>query len=249
MTMIKVALLEDNSVLLNDYKQTIEENKLASVIAWSTNSREFIEKVNILKPEALLLDIDLGDNGMTGLDVAFKLKLPTMFVSSHNAKNLKEIEQIKREFDFPVDHITKPFIDPDFIKTSMMFFQNVSDYLRTKFLILDFKDNKRNKIQTKDIVCICADKNHGSNSNNKVIYFANRKPEILVDFTFSRISEHGFDTKSFILIHRSTIVNVSNIKLHKKSTNQIIVECILHNGENGTLELHVSENFKFTPGS
>jgi CheY-like chemotaxis protein len=244
-TIVKVALLEDNSVLLTDYKRTLEENNLASVVVWCTDANEFIKKVGATKPDALLLDIDLGNNSMTGIEVAYKLKLPVMFVSAYNADNLKEIEHLKREFDFPVEHLTKPVIDSDLIKSSKKYFQNVSDYLNENFLIIDFKDSKRNKVMTKDIVCICADKKYNSDSNNKVIYFSNRKPEILVDFTFGKMAEYGFSNKSFIPIHRSNVVNVSNIKQYKKVNSQIIVECMLHNGEIGTLELSVSENFKF----
>lgn len=119
---LKIAILEDNPSLLKDHKQNLEATDLCEVVAFATNSNDFLnnEKTNI--SDALLLDIDLGGgSSMNGLDVAFKLKLPVLFVSGHNAAYLKDIEKLETEFDLIVDHITKPFTEKEFLKRHQNF--------------------------------------------------------------------------------------------------------------------------------
>ena len=97
---LKVAILEDNPSLLKDHKQNLEATELVEVVAFATNSTDFLNNEKTSKADALLLDIDLGGgSSMNGLEVAYKLKLPVLFVSGHNAANLKEIEKLENEFD------------------------------------------------------------------------------------------------------------------------------------------------------
>lgn len=42
---IKIAILEDSRVLLKDLKIDFEKTGLVEVVAWATNSIEFIDKV------------------------------------------------------------------------------------------------------------------------------------------------------------------------------------------------------------
>jgi len=245
MNPLKVAILEDNKDQLKDRKMNLEESGLAKVVVWATNSSDFLEKVNNEKPDALLLDIDLGNNdSMSGLDVAYKLKLPVMFVSGHNAANLAKIENLNREFDFAVEHITKPFTDTEFIKTATRFLREVREKLLSSFVYLDFKDTKRNKITVDTIVYLCADKANGSESNNKLIFFTDRKPEILIDFSFSKMEQLGFNKNKFLTVHRSIIVNEKHIKSYKKSTHEIEVEFHNSSGKPERKLLKVSDNFK-----
>lgn len=245
MNKLKVAILEDNKDQLKDRKLNLEENGLANVVVWATNSSEFLVKVKQEKPDALLLDIDLGNNdSMSGLDVAYQLKLPVMFVSGHNAAHLTKIENLNREFDFTVEHMTKPFTDTEFIKIATKFLREVRDQLLSSFIFLDFKDIKRDKVAVDTIVYLCADKANGSESNNKLIYFTDRKPEILVDFSFSKMELLGFNKNKFLTVHRSFIVNEKHIKSYKKSTHEIEVEFYNSSGKTERKLLRVSENFK-----
>jgi chemotaxis response regulator CheB len=57
MMKLRVAILEDSKALLKELKENVEATGLAEVVAWATNSEEFIEKLGEVKPEALLLDI------------------------------------------------------------------------------------------------------------------------------------------------------------------------------------------------
>ena len=97
MTKIKIALLEDNKEQLKERRQILIDTGLADVAVWATSSGDFLNKINQTAVDALVVDIDLGGDSMNGLEVAFKLKLPVLFVSGHNAINLKDIETLKRE--------------------------------------------------------------------------------------------------------------------------------------------------------
>lgn len=243
MNKLKVAILEDNKEQLKDRKLNLEENGLADVIVWSTNSSEFIELANQKKPDALLVDIDLGNDNITGLEVAFKLKLPVMFVSGHNAKHLKDIEKLQREFEFPVEHITKPFTEKDFIKTATIFLKEVSEQLKAAFIYLDFNNSKRNKIPVNTIVFLESETGKSGESNNKKIYFTNRPPEVLIDFSFSKMENYGFDPKIFIKTHRSYRVNAKKIDCYNNS-HKVTVEYMNHNGKMEIKEIPVSLNYQ-----
>ncbi len=243
MNQLKVALLEDNKDQLKDRKINLEENNLANIVIWSTNSDEFIEKVNNEKPDALLLDIDLGNDSMTGLEVAYKLKLPVMFVSAHNAKNLKDIESLQREFDFPVEHITKPFTEKDFIKTAARFLKEVNEQLNTTFVYLDFKDSKKNKIAVDSIVYLESETGNSGASNNKRIFFTDRKPETLFDFSFSKMESQGFDSNLFVTPHRSFRVNAKK-RIRYNNNHTIDVKIMNENGKEEIKQIPVSENYQ-----
>jgi DNA-binding LytR/AlgR family response regulator len=240
---LKVAILEDNKEQLKDRKMNLEENGLAKVVVWSTNSTDFIEKVSIEKPDALLLDIDLGNDSMTGLDVAYKLKLPVMFVSGHNAKNLKDIESLQREFDFPVEHITKPFTEKDFIKTATRFLKEVNEQLKSAFVYLDFKDTRKIKIAVHTIVYLESETGKSGASNNKRIYFTDRKPETLCDFSFTKMTELGFDSNLFVQPHKSFRLNI-NKHMGYNNNHTINVEVMNDLGKMEPKQIPVSENYQ-----
>ncbi|MBK6731100.1 MAG: response regulator [Bacteroidetes bacterium] len=242
---LKIAILEDNPSLLKDHKQNLEATDLCEVVAFATNSNDFLnnEKTNI--SDALLLDIDLGGgSSMNGLDVAFKLKLPVLFVSGHNAAYLKDIEKLETEFDLIVDHITKPFTEKEFLKKASKFLNEVLEAIESKFIVLDFEEDKHCKIPIDTIVYLESDTGKSGASNNKRIYFTDKKPEVLIDFSFSKMSEKGFKKNKFLTVHRSFVVNEKHIKSYKKITHEIEVEIFTSTGKKELKYLKASENFK-----
>ena len=243
MKKLKVAILEDNKVQLKNRKICLEENDLAIVSIWATESTEFIEMVEKDTPQALFLDIDLGNNSLNGIEVAHALKLPVLFVSANNANNLKEIEALQREFDFPIDHLTKPFSDADFIKSSRRFLKEVHEFLESKFVFLDFKNSKRNKIPVNSIVYLESDTGSSGQSNNKRIYFSDRKPEILSDFSFSSMDKLGFEETDFIQTHKSYRLNLHHYNSYNPD-HTISVTVMNELGKMVAKNIPISENFQ-----
>jgi CheY-like chemotaxis protein len=244
MSEIKAALLDDNKEQLELNQQMLEKFGLVSVVSCCTSSQAFLVEVKNSQPEILFLDLNLGDSYMTGMEVAFQLKIPVLFVSSNTAQYIKEIEKLKRDYDVCVDHITKPFTEQEFIKTTQRFLKEVELFKKEEFIHLDFGATKRNKIAINSIVYLSTDKKNGAESNNKQIHFTNRKAENLIDFSFSKMEEKGLLKSHFITIHKSFRVNSKHIKAYHKSTESIEVEIFNAQGKLESKLLQVSENYQ-----
>jgi CheY-like chemotaxis protein len=244
MAKLKVALLEDNKALLKDLKALVEETDLVEVVAFATSSQEFFEKLHLQKPDAILLDIDLCGDSMNGLDIANQLKLPVLFVSGKTKDFYMSIEDLNLNSHFPVEHLTKPITLDKLKKILPKFINEIKSIQNRQFVYLDFKDNKRTKIAVNDIVHICTEKDKGAASGNKVIYFTNRKPEVLIDFEFVTMEQKGFSSNQFLKIHNSFRVNASRIDTYNKNTHHIEVMALNTSGKLEKMLLPVSENYR-----
>lgn len=243
MTKLKVAILEDNPHLLKDLKESLEETALVAVVAYATSAVEFLDKVKTGNPEALLLDIDLGGDSMNGLDIAMKLKLPVLFVSGKTKDFNYGIEELNMNLSIPVHHISKPITAEKLKKILPKFINEINTINKAKFVYLDFKNSKRNKVPVDTIVFIATDTGGSGESNNKRIYFTNRKPETLYNFTLSRIEDKGFDKKQFIKIRSSHRVNADKILKYNRN-HKIEVEAMNESGKLEYMKLSVSVNYR-----
>jgi len=210
---IKVAILEDNPHQLKERINDIRDSDIASVVAFATNSSDFLEKIESKLPDVLFMDIDLQGDSTSGIELAYHLKLPVLFLSGKNADYLKDIEKLKREFDIPVDHMTKPIVTDDFVPHARKFLEEVRQHLRRRSVSLQFKGSGTDSVPTDSIVYMESCEGGEGKSNNKRIYFNNRRPEILVDFSFSKMDSFGLDSTVFITTHQSYRVNVNKLKL------------------------------------
>lgn len=245
MNLFKVALLDDNKEQVQLNKEYLEKLGNVAVVTACFESKSFLKEVKISKPDVLVLDLNLGDSYMNGMEVAYELKLPVIFVSSNTAQYVKEMEDLKREFSVCVDHLTKPFSENDFKKTMNRFLQEVTLFGSQQFVYLDFGSSKRNKILVDSIVYLSSDKANGSNSNNKQIHFTNRKTETLVDFSFTKMEEKGLFKTKFVTIHKAYRVNTHHIKSYCKKTETIEVDVYTTTlGRPIPKPLPVSENFQ-----
>lgn len=239
----KVALLDDNKEQVELNKQYLEQLGNILVVAASYDAKSFLCAVKETNPDILILDLNLGDSYMNGMEVAYHLKLPVIFVSSNVPQYVKDMENLKRDFSICVDHLTKPFSEQDFKKTLSRFFTDVSFYMNQKHVYLNIGKLKRNKISLNSIVYLAADKASGSESNNKEIYFNDRNKELLIDFSFSKMEEKGFPKSQFITIHKSYRVNINHIKHYCRTSESISVEIFSATGKPQIKTLPVSENY------
>ena len=240
---MKIALLDDNLEQLEKNQKFLSTLPVEIVTA-CTNAKVFLQEVKASKPDVLVLDLNLGDSYMTGMEVAFELKLPVLFASSNTPEYVKEMERLKRDESLCVDHITKPFSETDFKKTLSRFLTEVQFFANQQHIYLDLGKQKRNKILLDSIVYLAADKSSGSESNNKEIYFNNRNKELLIDFSFTRMEEKGLLKSQFITIHKSYRVNVNHIKHYCKKSENVAVEVFTSSGKLETKHLPVSENYQ-----
>ena len=240
---MKIALLDDNPEQLEKNRSFLAGMPV-EVVTYSLTAKSFLEEVKSTKPDVLLLDLNLGDSYMTGMEVADQLKLPVLFASSNTSQYVKEMEVLKREYNICVDHLTKPFSDIEFKKTLERFLTEVQFFANQNHVHLDFGSQKRNKVAVNQIVYLATDKNSGSESNNKQIHFNHRKMEQLIDFSFSKMEEKGLLKAQFITIHKSFRVNIDHIKHYNKKLETVEVDVFSHAGTLESKQLPVSENYQ-----
>jgi DNA-binding LytR/AlgR family response regulator len=143
----------------------------------------------------------------------------------------------------PVDHISKPITTEKLKKILPKFINEIIYINKARFIYLDFSENKRNKIPIDSIVFIETDTGKSGASNNKRIYFTDRKPEILFNFSLSKIEEKGFDTTQFIKIRSSHRINADKI-IRYNNNHEIEVEAINEKGQLEMKKLPVSDDFR-----
>lgn len=243
MSKLKVAILEDNKDLLKDLNQNLEATGLVEVIVWAAESGEFLRKVKLDYPEALILDIDLAGDSMSGLDIAQKLQLPVLFVSGKTRDFLVNIEELNLNSENIVDHVSKPISSEKLSKILPKFVNQIRLKQNSQFAYLDLNESTRNKILTSDIVFLKSDKEHGSISNNKRIYFNNKRPETLVDFSFVKMEEKGLKPTQFVMCHKSFRVNADHIVRYDKN-HYVVVMAVDSDGKTKEFLLPVSENYR-----
>lgn len=240
---MKIALLDDNPEQLEKNISFLAGIPVKVVTHCST-AKSFLQEVKSSKPDVLILDLNLGDSYMTGIEVADQLKLPVLFASSNTAQYVKEMEVLKREYNICVDHLTKPFSEIEFKKTVARFLTEVQFFSNQQHVHLDFGSHKRNKIAVNKIVYLSTDKNSGSESNNKQIHFSHQKMEQLINFSFSKMEEKGLLKSQFITIHKSFRVNIDHIKHYNKKLETIEVDVFSTSGTLESKQLPVSENYQ-----
>ncbi len=244
MSKLKVAILEDSPMLLKSLEEDLVETQLVEVIVRATNSTEFLEKINATKADALVLDIDLGGDSMTGLDIATNLKLPVLFVSGKTRDFYQGIEELNINSTIPVEHISKPITLDKLKKILPKFINEINAINQAKFIRLDFSDSKQNRIGIDTIVFIETETGNSGASNNKRIYFTDRKPETLFNFSLTKMEDKGFDKTQFIQIRSSHRVNADKILRYNNNTHEIEVEVFKAICKTEIKKLPVSENFR-----
>lgn len=242
-THYRIALLEDNTKQLEKLEAYLNTIPNVQIVLKSKSSDDFFEQLATAHPDILIADLDLGNDSMTGMEVAQELKIPVFFTRTNTADHIQEMENLKRDAEICVDHITKPFKEEQFVKSFKRFIQEVSLFSNYESVYLDF-NKTRNKILINDIVYLCADKQAGSESNNKQIHFINRPTENLIDFSFSKMEEKGLHKTQFLTIHKSFRVNRKYIKSYHKKTETVEITVYDSNGKTKSQHLPVSENYQ-----
>lgn len=240
----RIALLEDNAKQLEKLESYLSTIPNVEIVLKSKTSDHFFEEIELAHPDILVADLDLGNDSMTGMEVAQEIKIPVFFASINTADYVENMEAMKRDAEICVDHITKPFTESQFIKSFKRFLQEVSFFNSLQYVYLDFNKTKKNAIPIQEIVYLCADKMAGSESNNKQIHFINRKAENLIDFSFSKMEDKGLLKSQFLTTHKSFRVNRKYIKCYHKKTETIEITIFDGSGKTKSLHLPVSENYQ-----
>lgn len=244
MKKLKVAVLEDNKDLLKDLIENLRETNQVEVVFFATNSGDFLETVKLKPVEALILDIDLAGDSMSGIDVANKLKLPVLFISGKSRDFIDRIEDLNLNHDFPIESIMKPISQDKLHKILIKFINRINQAEKAAFINLTFKGKRRERIDFNTIVFLESETGGSGESNNKKIYFTNRIPETLIDFSFSKMHEKGFDENVFKTPNQSYRVNATKITGYNADHSIDVKAVIDTNNNTTTIRIKVSENYR-----
>lgn len=211
--MIKAILIDDERLARNELKKLLSEFPEIEVIAEAANADEGIERIDMLNPDLVFLDIQMP--GKSGFDMLAELdKLPhVIFTTAYDEYALKAFEVNALDYLLkPVepkrlaDAIQKLHIQ-DEKEVSHNASTNVANNNRS--LLVDdaqvfVKDGERcwfvklNEIRLFESV-----------GNYAKVYFANNKPLILKSLN---ALEERLDEKTFFRANRKHIVNLRMIE-------------------------------------
>lgn len=236
MTKLRVAVLEDDEVMLGQLVHWLKGMENVEVVTSSNDAIEFKGRVRIKAPDALLLDIEVNGDERAGLDLAEEFALPVLFISGHTGENLKKIEQIQRIREhMPVEHLTKTY-DEAGLKQAISRLSRLMDLLGLdKPIPIKLKRNGEALMVPPDRIVfieVHPDAREAA-SQNKRIHFTDRPPETLANITLEKVVGTTLPDHVFVQISSKCVVNRK--KILQKGRDGLKVEAW---GENNRVAHH-----------
>lgn len=243
MSKLRVAVLEDDVIMLKELIGRLRASGLVDVVAYARDRSKFKEEVDASNPEALILDIDLVGQPDGGLHVARELALPVLFISGHVGSNLQAIELLDAQRTrLPVAHLSKTSNEEVLCNRLTKFVDEVRA-LRSQRRVT-FREKGENRlidVSLDSIVAIRVDAG-SAGSNNKVVLFSDRKPIRIADVTLSRLEDFGIPKDAFQLISRDCAINHALVL--ERTASSVTVLYVQHDGTMRTKKLEVKEAYR-----
>lgn len=241
---IRFAVAEKDALSLAKREAVLQElPDDVEVLFTATSKREFVKKLPQYEAsiDALILEIEAGGQSV-GLDMASELGKPVLFISKNISKYVADIEDLEDDVKV-VSHLTKPFTAERFRNRVTEFCKRIRVYNQVNEFVTLRVGRCCERFPASDIVFIrAAEKGAGAESNNKKVYFSNRPPLVVSDFSFKKIEEWNLSQNTFVRISKSMYVNSRQILSQKPSMMQ--VKCCDDKGKIVSIWLQVSENFR-----
>ncbi|MBE9575460.1 LytR/AlgR family response regulator transcription factor [Flavobacterium proteolyticum] len=214
--MTKILIVEDQVLIANYIKNLLNDNGLNGVeLAFTVE--EATEKMNLNKPDIVLLDINLNGKD-TGILWAkeFVENSQIIFITGQTEK-----ETMLKAFEVnPVTYLTKPVKESDLIAAiELAKIKNKVNYVIVK------NGFDEVKVNFEDILFLKSDKNYVD------IQLTNRT--ITIRNTLDNFYKE-LDSDIFCRVHRSYVVNKSKVTQKKSSSLKI-----------NEFEMPISRNFSF----
>lgn len=245
MSKLKVAVLEDSHLLIEEMRYMLRDTKLVDVVVASQTCEEFIQKVKQTKVDALILDIDISGDSMSGMDVAYHLKLPVLFASGKTKDNLEGIEDLTLEDWSIVEHLTKPIKKEKLEKMLPRFIERIWAHEKKQRINLKVRGGMvLTDINLNSVAYICSGEGSDGRSSNKEIHFVDRPPEVVVDKSFTALEEMGFSKQKFIESHQSYWVNIDRVERYDIANQKLIVSAMTREGKITEIKIPVSDGFQ-----
>ncbi|MGE0567560.1 MAG: LytR/AlgR family response regulator transcription factor [Bacteroidia bacterium] len=208
MDKFKILIVEDEVLIAEDLKDTLRSFGVKQ-IELAHSSDEAKVKLSSFKPDLILLDIRM-DTEFDGLNFAAfvnsESKIPFIYVTAHS--NVAMIKEILKSV--PAGYITKPVKKADLFAAISLVAEK-KNIERPKELLV--KDGHNTVVIPFDDISFAE-----SDGNYVTIYYSNRKL-ISRQNMESLLSE--LDSKQFMRVHRSYIVNLARITKYSKKEVEI----------------------------
>lgn len=222
---MKTIIVDDRNSIREFIVQLLNEESDVNVIAEAENVAAAIEKINNLKPELILLDIQMPDG--TGFDVLEGINYDNykvVFITSYEEFAIKAFKYSA------LDYVIKP-IEPEAfyeaIGKAKKYFSSTSQQLKIKSLIQNLSGNSKSKklvlntqetvhvVDSDDIVRCESDGSYTTvfTKDNKKILISKK----IKDF------EEMLENLSFFRVHRSHLINLNYVDRFEKKDGGYIV--------------------------
>lgn len=127
METIRVLIVEDDPIIAEDIKEMLS-NVNYSTLGVAYDKTDAIEMIDRLKPDLVLLDINLEGN-YEGFEIADQInkkrKIPFIYLTSYSGKEILE----KAKYTMPMGYIVKPFNESELFSTIEISLFNFSKFL------------------------------------------------------------------------------------------------------------------------
>jgi DNA-binding LytR/AlgR family response regulator len=219
MEKLNVFIVEDESIVAKDIQNSL--TKLGyNVVGTANNGVDALEKIDNLKPDLVLMDIQIKGN-MSGIEVSEKVKerhhIPVIFLTAYADEGTLSRAKITE----PYGYILKPFKEIDLHSTIEMAIykhQKDAELLKERDFLYSLVENK--DANSKDLLFV--------KSNNRLvkvylkdIYFVEAlKDYVVIHTEYGRYTVHttmkDLDKKlgntEFARVHRSYIARLDKIQ-------------------------------------
>ena len=222
--MFRILIVDDEAPARKRMKKLLEKEKELKIIAEAESGAQAIEQINALKPDLVLLDIQLKD--MTAFEVLSSLsegEREIIFITAYDEFALKAFEENA------IDYLLKPYKKERFLEAiNRAKFRLKNQQLSKLEQVLKQlapvgkpgklkipEGNSIHLIEADALICIKADTYychfHLEDKRKKVIRISLKKLEALLPSTFLRIN-------------RSVIINKDKIESMKQRRNKVDLE-------------------------
>jgi len=223
MTPIRTFVLEDDIQFLPIILKQLASIEGLSVVGYSGTIEDAIEKVNVLQPELLLLDIQIGNQ--TSFELLENLNyygFQVIFISSYEEYALRAIK--KRA----IDYLLKPFSETEL-------HQAVTIVIESKVSLkehypegkINESQESLNKITLKtqsEIFFVSPEDIMFCQGEGNYTTFNLQDGTKIVTSTLLKHYENLLGDSGFFRVHKSYLVPLSRIKAFNKASHSIILE-------------------------
>ena len=211
MKVFKTLIIDDERLARQELKSMLNEYSEIEIIDEAKNGEEGIEKIKLLKPDLIFLDISMP--GMTGFEMLKKLEdIPNViFVTAHDEFALKAFEVNA------LDYVLKP-IDPSRLNLAVEKLKlNEENDFESNTVTISRKDQKlttSDRVFIKDgekcfFVQLSDVRMFESDGNYVKVYFDKNRPLILRSLNSF---EERLDGNFFFRANRKFIININWIE-------------------------------------